>query len=99
MIKYLGLLLLTFTFSCGHRIDFEEIIKKEKQFKFKVHPSGGINIDSSTTTTINADSELIDSLKFWFKNNPDNWNSSVASWTTPKLSLIGNDFKLLVFND
>lgn len=99
MIKYIGFLLVIFTISCGQNLNFEDILKNEKQFELKGNPSGNINLDSSLTTKINADSKIIDSLKTWFKNNPDNWESSVASWSTPDIFLSSNDFRLLIFKD
>ncbi len=99
MIKNIGFLLIIFTISCGQNLDFEEILKNEKHFELKFNPRGDINLDSSLTTKINADSKIIDSLRIWFKNNPDNWDSSIASWATPDISLTGNDFRFLVFKD
>ena len=99
MIRNIGFLLLIFTISCGHNLDFEEILKNEKQFELKFNPSGDINLDSSLTTKINADSKIIDSLKTWFKNNPDGWESSIASWATSDIFLTSNDFRLLIFKD
>tara|TARA_R110002050_G_scaffold300321_1_gene469156 strand:- start:318 stop:722 length:405 start_codon:yes stop_codon:yes gene_type:complete len=99
MIKNIGFVLLIFTISCGQNLDFEEILKNEKQFELKVNPNGNLSLDNSLTTKINADSKIIANLKTWFKNNPDNWESSIASWATPDISLTGNDFRFLVFKD
>lgn len=99
MIRNIGFLLLIFTISCGQNLDFEEILKNEKQFELKFNPSGDINLDSSLTTKLNADSKIIDSLKIWFKNNQDGWESSIASWATPDISLTSDDFRLLIFKD
>ena len=99
MIKNIGFLLIIFTISCGQNLDFEEILKNEKHFKLKFNPKGDINLDSSLATKVYADSKIIDNLNTWFKNNPDNWNSSIASWAPPDISLIGNDFRFLIFND
>ncbi len=99
MIKNIGFILLIFTISCGQNLDFEEILKSEKQFELKINPNGNLSLDSSLTTKINADSEIIDKLKNWFKNNPDNWESSIASWATPDILLTSNDFRLLIFKD
>jgi hypothetical protein len=99
MIKNIGFLLLIFTISCGQNLDFEEILKSEKQFELKVNPNGNLSLDNSMTTKINADSEIIVNLKSWFKNNPDNWESSIASWATPDILLMSNDFRLLIFKD
>ena len=99
MIKNIGFLLLIFTISCGQNIDFEEVLKNEKQFELKINPNGNLNLDSSSVTNINADSKKIDQLKTWFKNNPDGWESSIASWATPDIFLTSNDFRLLIFKD
>ncbi len=99
MIKNIGFLLLIFTISCGQNLDFEEILKNEKRFELKINPNGNLVLDSSSVTKINADSKIIDKLKNWFKNNPAGWESSIASWATPDISLIGSDFRLLIFKD
>lgn len=99
MIKNIGFLLLIFTISCGQNLDFEEILKNEKQFELKVNPNGNLSLDSSMTTKINADSKIIANLKTWLKNNPDNWESSIASWATPNILLTSDDFRLLIFKD
>jgi hypothetical protein len=93
LIKNIGFLFLIFTISCGQNLDFEEILKNKKQFELKFNPAGDINLDSSLTTRISAD------LKAWFKNNPDNWESSIASWATPDIFLTTTDFRLLIFKD
>jgi len=99
MIKYIGFLLLFFTISCGQTLEFDEILKIEKEFELKVNPNGNIVLDSALTKRIDADSEIIFNLKTWLRNNPDNWESSIASWATPDISLISNDFRLLIFKD
>ena len=99
MIKNIGFLLLNFTISCGQNLDFDEIIKNERQFELKINPSGNLSLDSSLTTKINADSKIIVNLKTWFKNNPDNWESSIASWATPDILQTSDDFRLLIFKD
>ena len=99
MIRNIGFLLMIFTISCGQNLDFEEILKNEKQFELKINLNGNLNLDSSSVTKINADSKIIDKLKIWFKNNPDGWESSIASWAIPYIFLTSNDFRLLIFND
>ena len=99
MIKNIGFLLLVFTISCGQNLDFEETLKNETQFELKVNPNGNLSLDSSLITKINADSKIIDNLKTWLKNNPDNWESSIASWATPDILLTSDDFRLLIFKD
>ena len=90
---------MIFTISCGQNLDFEEILKNKKQFELKVNPNVNLNLDSSLTKEINADSKIIANLKTWLKNNPDNWESSVASWATCDILLTSNDFRLLIFKD
>jgi len=99
MIRYIGFLLLIFTISCGQNLNFDEILKNENQFELKVNPNDNANLDSTLIKRINADSELILDLKVWLKNNPDNWESSIASWAQPEISLISNNFRLLIFKD
>lgn len=99
MIKNIIFLLLIFTISCGQNLDFEEILKNEKQFELKINPNENLSLDSSLATKINADSKIITNLKTWFKNNPDNWEISIASWATPDILLTSNDFRLLIFKD
>lgn len=62
MIMNIGFLLLIFTIPCGQHLDFEEILKNEKQFELKLNPNGNLNLDSSSVTKINADSKTIDKL-------------------------------------
>ena len=62
MIKNIGFVLLIFTISCGQNLDFEEILKNEKQFELKVNPNGNLSLDNSLTTKINADSKIIANL-------------------------------------
>jgi len=99
LIRYFGLLLLFFTISCGQTLEFDEILKDEKQFELKVNPNGNIVLDSALTKRIDADSEIILNFKTWLRNNPDNWESSIASWATPNISLTSNDFRLLILKD
>lgn len=99
MIKNIVFLLLIFTISCGQNLDFEEILKNEKQFELKINPNENLSLDISLATKINADSKIITNLKTWFKNNPDNWEISIASWATPDILLTSNDFRLLIFKD
>ena len=99
MIKNIGFLLIIFTISCGQNLDFEEILKNKKQFELKVNPNGNLNLDSSLIKKINTDSKIITNLKTWLKNNPDNWENSIASWATCEILLTSDDFRLLIFKD
>ena len=94
-----GLFLLIFIFSCGQDINPDEILNKEINFKLTIYLGDTNNSDSIVTQTINKDSPKITILKDWISNNPDGWKSSIASWATPDISLIGTDFRLLIYND
>ena len=92
-------LFLLILISCGQTIYPDEILKREIDFKLTIHNENNYSSDSSTVKIINKDSEKIAELKDWFSNNSDGWESSIASWATPDISLIGTDFRLLIFKD
>jgi len=94
-----GLFLLFFMFSCGKNINIDDILKNENNFKLTIYLSNKYNSDSTIIKTINKNSKKISKLKEWITNNPDGWQSSNYSWATPDISLIGNNFRLLIFTD
>ncbi len=94
----IGLFLVTFI-SCGKYINPDEVLNREKYFKLIIHEGNKYSSDDSIVTIINKDSEKIVNLKNWISNNSNGWKSSKASWATPDISLIGTDFRLLIFND
>ncbi|WP_321279153.1 hypothetical protein [Marinifilum fragile] len=94
----LGLFLLILI-SCGQAIKPDEILNKENDFKLTIHTENKYSSDSSIVKIINKDSEKITKLKNWISKNSDGWESSIASWATPDISLIGTDFRLLIFKD
>ncbi len=94
----LGLFLLILI-SCRQHIKPDEILKRENYFKLTIHIENKYSTDSSIVKIIYKDSEKIAKLKTWISENTDDWESSIASWATPDISLIGTDFRLLIFKD
>ena len=85
--------------SCNQDIQPDEILSSEINFKLIIFSTDKFTSDSTITKTINKDSDIIYRLKLWFKKNPDGWTSSISSWATPDISLIGDDFRLLIQKD
>lgn len=98
-INIIGLFFLILTVSCRQNLEFDEILENEKQFELKIYPNGNNILESTLTKRIDADSKVIINLKAWLKNNAGGWESSNASWSTPDIYLIGDDFRLLIFKD
>ena len=92
-------LFLLILISCEQAIYPDEIFKRENDFKLTIHNENDYSSDSSTVKIINKDSEKIAKLKDWISNNSGGWESSIASWATPDISLIGTDFRLLIFKE
>ena len=98
--KYLvGIFLLILLASCKQEINLDEIYSKETNFKLTIYKGDKYNPDSTITKTINKYSEILDNLRLWTSKNSDGWKSSTASWSNPDISLIGSDFRLLIYND
>jgi len=76
-------------------LNIEDSFKKETNYELKIYKSD----NSSIVKTFDKNSEIILKLKIWIKNNSDGWQSSIASYATPNISIIGNDVRLLVFKD
>lgn len=93
----LGLFLLMFVISCRQEIKPDDFLNKERDFKLIIHRGIKYSSYSSTTEIINKDSEKITKLKDLLTSNLNGWKSSIDSWATPDISLIGNDFRLLIF--
>ena len=85
--------------SCGNRLSSADIFRNESDFTLTIHPKNKNTFDGLVSKIIRSDSKIIDSLKSWLNNHSDVWQSSPASWATPDISLIGNDFRLLIFKD
>jgi hypothetical protein len=94
----IGFFLILLIVSCDKHIDPEEMLKNENVFKLTIHT---INKEESTyntvTDTIYKDSEKISKLRIWLTDNSTNWENSIASYAMSDISLIGNDFRFLIF--
>ena len=93
-----GIFILLFT-SCEQDINPNEILNKENDFKLTIHFGDKYSSDSSKVKTIIKGSEKFIKLKDWITNNPVDWKSSIDSWAAPDISLIGNDFRFLIFKN
>jgi hypothetical protein len=100
IIKYIvGIFFFSVIVSCRQYIKPDEIFKMENDFKLTIHFGDKYTSDTTIIITINKNSGKINKLNDWLINNPDGWQSSIASWATPDISLIGSDFRLLIYKD
>jgi hypothetical protein len=100
IIKYIvGIFFFSVIVSCKQDIKPDEILKRGNDFKLTIHLGDKYTSDSTIIKTINKDSLQINKLKDWLTNNLHGWESSIASWATPDISLIGSDFRLLIYKD
>ena len=97
--KIVGIVFMILIVSCGHNLKLEDILNNEKEFELKIPQGDPYTSNKSIIKTIKQDSEKILKLKNWFKNNPYHWHSSIASYILPEYTLIGNDFRLLVYKN
>jgi hypothetical protein len=94
-----GIFFLILLVSCNQNINPDEILSKEINFKLTISLGDKYTSDSTITKTINKDSEIINKLKLWIEKNPYGWKRSISSSATSDISLIGSDFRLLVYKD
>ena len=92
-----GLFLLVSVISCAQAVDSNELFKNETVLKLNIHQSDTVLIDNSIDLEIN--STKIKELQNWIDNNKTDWKNSIASFAQPSISVIGKDFRLLIFND
>jgi hypothetical protein len=98
--KYIaGISLLLLLGSCKHEINPDEIFSKEINFTLTIHERNNSTFDSTKRKIITKDSKTIEKLRSWITKNSNGWKSSIASWATPDISVIGTDFRLLVYKD
>lgn len=93
----MGLFLMILTISCTQIIDSNELFKNETILKFNNHKSDTCFLDNSVDLEIN--SPKVKELRNWIDNNKTDWKNSIASYAQPSISLIGNDFSMLIFKD
>ena len=93
----LGLFLLTTVVSCAQTVDSDELFKNETVLKLNIHQSDTLLIDNSIDLEIN--SPKIKELQKWIDKNKSDWKNSFASFAQPSISVIGKDFRMLIFKD
>ncbi|MBN1183708.1 MAG: hypothetical protein JXB49_15560 [Bacteroidales bacterium] len=96
-ISTLSLFLIILTISCAQIVDSNELFKNETVLKLKLHQTDSIYIDNL------VDLEMIHpkvkELRNWIDNNETDWKSSIASFSQSSISVIGDDFRMLIFKD
>jgi hypothetical protein len=97
IFKIFGLFLLTLFISCTQTIDSVEVLKDESKLKLNIQDSDSGFYDNSVDLDIN--STKIKKLRDWIDNNNDSWENSIASYAQPLISLIGENFRMLIFRD
>lgn len=90
-----GLFLLTSVVSCAQTVDSNELFKNETVMKLNIHQSDTVLIDNSIDLEIS--SPKIKELQNWIDNNKTDWKNSIASFAQPSISVIGKDFRMLIF--
>ncbi len=90
---------LILTNSCGKSIDPELLFKNESSFNLIIHDTINGTYSNLVSDTITIDSEKITKLKEWLVDNSSHWKGSIASYAMSNISIIGNDFRFLIYKD
>ncbi len=85
------------TNSCAQIIDSNELFKNETFLKLNIYQTDTVFTDNSVDLEIA--SPKVKELRSWIDNNKTDWKSSIASFAQPKISVIGDDFRMLIFRD
>lgn len=93
----LSLFLMILTISCAQIVDSNELFKNETVLKLNIYQTDSVFIDNLVDLEINSPKVI--ELRNWIDNNKTDWNSSIASFVQPSISVIGDDFKMLIFKD
>lgn len=96
-IYKLSLFLIILTISCAQIVDTNELFKNETILKLNFHQTDSVFIDNSVD--LEMDSPKVKELRNWIDNNKTDWKSSIASYAQPSISVIGDDFRMLIFKD
>lgn len=96
-ILTLGIFLLTLTISCAQHINSNDLFKNESKLKLTIYQSDTIFTDNSIELEIG--SPKVKELRHWLDKNETDWKSSIASFAQPSISVIGDDFRMLIFKD
>lgn len=93
----LSLFLMILTISCAQIVDSNELFKNETVLKLNIYQTDSVFTDNLVDLEINSPKVI--ELRNWIDNNKTDWNSSIASFVQPSISVIGDDFKMLIFKD
>lgn len=96
-ISTLSLFLMILTISCAQIVDSNELFKNETVLKLKIYETDSVFTDNSVDFEIA--SSKVKELRSWIDNNKTDWKSSIASFAQPTISVIGDDFRMLIFKD
>ncbi|MBN1183705.1 MAG: hypothetical protein JXB49_15545 [Bacteroidales bacterium] len=93
----LSLFLMILTISCAQIVDSNELFKNETVLKLNIYQTDSVFTDNSVDLEIA--SPKVKELRSWIDNNKTDWKSSIASFAQPTISVIGDDFRMLIFKD
>jgi hypothetical protein len=93
--KIIGLFLLTLFVSCKQTLDSSVCLKNESTLKLNIINSDTVLIGNSVDLEINS-AKMIE-LRNWIDNNSTKWENSIISYVQPLISVIENDFRMLIF--
>ncbi len=96
-ILTLSLFLMILTISCAQIVDSNELFKNESVLKLNIYQTDSVCSDNSVALEIA--SPIVKELRSWIDNNKTDWKSSIASFAQPTISVIGDDFRMLIFKD
>ncbi len=96
-ISTLSLFLMILTISCAQIVDSNELFNNETVLKLNIYQTDSVFIDNSVD--LEMDSPKVKELRNWIDNNKTEWKSSIASFAQPLISVIGDDFRMLIFKD
>lgn len=98
MIKLIfGFILLTSVVSCTQTVDSNEFFKNESVLKLNIYQADTLIVYNSIDLEIN--SHKVKELQDWIDNNKTDWKNSPASFARPSISIIGKNFRMLIFRD
>jgi hypothetical protein len=85
--------------SCTQSIDINDlnISNTELKVTFLIKNSSGL--ENIYTNKISNNSKELKYLNNWLINNSKEWENSIASFSSPKISLTNDNFRFLIFTD
>lgn len=96
-ILALSSFLMILATSCAQIVDSNELFKNETILKLNIHQTDSVFMDNSVD--LKMDSPKVKELCNWIDNNKTDWKSSIASFAQSSISVIGGDFRMLIFKD